>query len=360
MNICLLTIFLVILYIFFIFFSKKNFLNNAFFNEDRNRVIVFLALVFFTLLIFAIFRNPYGGLSADYFVYEEIFNMSNQSLSNVMKLYPENDIGFLILNKFFRLFTDNFYIFLFVVHSLIIIGYLYFFYKYSKNIWLSVILLVSIGSYYVSFNAIRQFLVIGILLLSSKYLFERNLIKYLICILFLSTVHKSVLIMIPMYYLLSIDVLKKEFKSILIFSFFVLIIFFNLEYIIEFAQLFIYSNYTQNSFGMDKGVLFSIIRPILICLFVICMKNSFSLKNQENRIMFNGVIFFLIISIFSLKLSILTRFIYYFIPFVLVLIPNVLDGMKQKENAQKVVIMVSFMYALITQLPVTDFLLFPF
>lgn len=355
MNICFLTLLLVIIYIYFIFFSKKNFLN-----EDRNRVIVFLTLVFLTLLIFAVFRNPYGGLSTDYFVYEEIFNMSNQSLSNVIKLYPENDIGFLILNKFFRLFTDNFYIFLFVVHSLIIIGYLYFFYKYSKNTWLSVILLVSIGSYYVSFNAIRQFLVIGMLLLSSKYLFERNLVKYLICILFLSTFHKSVLIMIPMYYLLGINVLKKEFKSILIFSFFVLIIFLNLEYIIEFAQLFIYSNYTQNSFGMDKGSLFSIIRPTLICLFVICKKNSFSLKNQENRIMFNGLIFFLIISIFSIKLSILTRFIYYFIPFVLVLIPNVLDCMEQKENTQKIVIMVSIMYALITQLPATDFLLFPF
>jgi len=75
--------------------------------------------------------------------------------------------------------------------------------KYSPYIWLSVLMFITVGQFYTSFNIIRQIIAVAIIFSGSKYLYERNLSKYIFIVLLASTFHKTSIIMILFYFILN-------------------------------------------------------------------------------------------------------------------------------------------------------------
>lgn len=68
-----------------------------------------------------------------------------------------------------------------------------------------VILAFLMNFYPTSFNIIRQYMAIGIVCLSYKYIFNRNFIKFIICILLAAMCHSSAIAFIPAYFLWTKD-----------------------------------------------------------------------------------------------------------------------------------------------------------
>ncbi|MEE0060898.1 MAG: EpsG family protein [Acutalibacteraceae bacterium] len=73
--------------------------------------------------------------------------------------------------------------------------------EYSKHFDFSCFLLISNGVISWFTNGIRQFVAVCIVLLASKYLFNKNLIKYLICVVIAYYVHDTALLCIPVFFI---------------------------------------------------------------------------------------------------------------------------------------------------------------
>ena len=76
-----------------------------------------------------------------------------------------------------------------------------FIFRYSKNVPLALLIFLSLGCYYFSLNAMRQSLAIAVLFYSIKYIEQKDLKKYLLCILFGFSFHSSALLFIPFFWL---------------------------------------------------------------------------------------------------------------------------------------------------------------
>lgn len=346
MNLSLATLFLFSIITLFYFLNNKEVLDFS-----NNYRYIFCILI--VLLFFAIFRSP-DGLSVDYSVYKEIFRLSNNSLEYLYSMFPQNDIGYLFINKIFRLFTDNFLILLVFIHTIIIGGFLYYFKKHSKHVWLSILLLITIGGYYITYNLMRQFLAISILLIFSDYLYNRKTVKYFIVVSCVALIHKSALIMIPFYTFSNINVYKNK-KIFISFLILCSIAFLNFDFLLDLVQSFIYGNYNKNSFGMNTSSIFNLVRPSIILLFIMINIRNLNLNYSDSVININAILIGSIIMLFSMKLQIINRLYYYFLPYSLCLIPNIIPFFKRSKNYlydnRKLwfMLLVIVLYCLVTQ-----------
>lgn len=348
MNICYVILFFTLCSSLISIFDENKIINKLKTRIPNYAKYLYVSL-FFLILFITIFRSP-EGLSADYFTYQDIFRNANNSLTFLINKFPGNDIGFLLLNKALRLFTDNFHILLLLLHFTILFSFFNFIKKFSKNIWLSILLLVTIGGYYISFNLIRQFLAISLTLYLVPYLINRNFIKYLIGILLISLIHKSVLLLIPFYFISNINYFNLlEKKYLVIIGILFLLLFLNVDLIIEFVQKIVYSNYTSESFGMERGSILSIARPSLYLFLAVINAKNIKELSKDNLIFFNMIIFLFLFAFLSLRLAILSRICYYFLPYGLCLIPNLIESASNKKRNIILCMIMVTLYALLTQ-----------
>lgn len=88
--------------------------------------------------------------------------------------------------------------------SFITIGCIFVaFYKYSDQLELAVFYFITAGNYLVTMNGIRQYLVSAILFLAFPLVVRRKWYYYFPLVLILSTMHKSALIFIPLYFVIN-------------------------------------------------------------------------------------------------------------------------------------------------------------
>lgn len=74
--------------------------------------------------------------------------------------------------------------------------------KYSCNFIMSMFLFIASSDYVQwNYNGMRQFIAVSIAFAAMDWLLEKNYLKYFLLILFLSTIHLSVLIMIPISFI---------------------------------------------------------------------------------------------------------------------------------------------------------------
>lgn len=171
--------------------------------------IIFLCLSALPLIIVSAIRYDVGK---DYFyTYVPYFNnlLINHPNTNV-------EIGYFLLNKLVQVFTTD-YIWIFVVCSFIYFFFVYKgIYEQSKNIPLSICLLVITGYYFIFLNTMRQCISVAIIFYALKYVKQRKPIKFAIFIALAFTFHTSALFAIPMYFLYGIKINPKVGMGIII------------------------------------------------------------------------------------------------------------------------------------------------
>lgn len=167
------------------------------FNGLVPRVSIILSCVL--LIILAGTRVDVG---MDYRSYVEIFEGIGRG--EAYSLEP----GFIILNQIINYFTDNPQ-WLFFISSAITLVLIYrFTAKYSVNFAYSVFLYFGLCLIFFSFNTLRQFISIGIALLAFGPLLERRFLRYAFIMIAASMFHLTALIMLPLYFLLSVKITK--------------------------------------------------------------------------------------------------------------------------------------------------------
>lgn len=300
------------------------------FKNNKNEKI----FLFFLILPIFIVSWRRGNTTVDYGNYEYIF----MSSSNYPFLTGWKGInvepGYFWLNKIIRTFTTNFSTFLFCYSMIVLSIYYYFISKYSSYYSLSLLLLVGFGSYYTSFNTMRQYLAATVVILAVINI-DESLKKYLFIVVISSLMHISALIMLPFFYILKLKINKlRDFTLILFFFTASFILFAYTPSFVKIITLHFYQSYGDvGAFGIGTGVpLIASTRIVFLFLYTLLLYELIDFNSSIERVGFNSIIITLVFMFISTRVEMFQRFTYFFLPYMIVFIPNLTEKINDKNT----------------------------
>ncbi|WML45825.1 EpsG family protein [Neobacillus sp. PS3-40] len=158
-----------------------------------NKILIFGALV--CLVIVSGLR---GSTIGDTGAYRHAYLINNFTWDYVKS---QKDIGFGILQMILKKYTNDPQIMIFISAVITNALIIFVFYKYSRMIELSIFVYITSGFFITSMNGIRQCLAAGIVFAATKFLIEGGWKRYFLIVLLASTIHETVLILIPIYFI---------------------------------------------------------------------------------------------------------------------------------------------------------------
>ncbi len=177
-----------------------------------------LILSFLFLAVFVGISDMLGGY--DRYIYSELFdNIADITKDHgiydealIFKLFPK-ELGYINLNILISYITSNRYFFILTITFVIYIFYYISFKRYCNNYTFA--LLVFMGFFFFfTFTYLRQMIGVGIAWIGIKYVYKRNFLKFIFCILLAASFHNSAIILLPLYF---IPIKKFNPKFIIIF-----------------------------------------------------------------------------------------------------------------------------------------------
>lgn len=312
----------------------------------------FLYISFFVLFIVLAIRKPYSDMNN----YIEYFHYLNESTYSQFLRF---DLEFLykVLNILIGKICIDDRLFIYILSFLTLIGPMYIIKKYSKNYLISILLYISIGSFYMNFFIIRQALAISLLMFSVKYIEEKKLMKFIFLVFIASLFHNTALIFLPLYVL---SKMKIDNKNLIVCLLFLMIIILLKDVITTFLMNFSsdYTSYVNSEFdvkntGINRLIMFSIM--IIFCrLFY---------KNYKDDKIINLLLctsFFMIcMQINATSSALFARVANYFTFSLYILVPNVIYNLKKRHTKMimKLVIIVLFFLYVILWNPIEGYLI---
>lgn len=324
-------------------------------NKNKFRKKVFLIISFGILTIIAMLRKYTVGIDLEIIytpTFEEIKNISFANLSKV-----SIEIGYAFINKVLSLFTDDIQI-LIVFSSICTFPiYGWFIYKNSKDVVLSTLLFLITSTYFMSMNVVRQALAISLILIAYETIKKNKTLKSIVLILIATSIHASAIICLSFILFKRLKWKKSYLRNSLIILI-IALIFMNpiisiYSSVTESVGLSNNKNYDyyleSDRFGVGYINLSSLSDVVLYAfVFLLGCYLLAIYENEDNNYDFLMYMSYLAIlfTILSLKMSVISRLALYFIPFVLLMIPEELLKMKNRKNRQFIcVILVGFLFA---------------
>lgn len=283
----------------------------------------FLILNLILIIIFATIRSfSVGGDLATYiYFYRLVGIIKNYSLSFVSKIIGM-EYGFSLLVIICNnLFNER--ILLLIVSLLTYIPIFHFIKKYSSNYCLSILIFLCFELYNQSFNIMRQFIAIGILLLSFQYIKKQSFLRFFMIVLLASLFHKTALIFLFFYPLYRIKKIPNYFYFIY-FIFFSAFFIFGKE-ITDILTYILYSKYMgERSGNYGLSILINI---TIIISFILVQKYNGDYQSDQTFFIIMALMC-LLFNVLGLQSDLFTRIMFYFKIFYIVSIPNMIDSIK--------------------------------
>jgi transmembrane protein EpsG len=190
--------------------------------------------------------------------------------------------------------------------------------------------------YYSLFNGLRQDLSVGIFIYSTKYILEKNKIKYILLIIFAILVHKSAIILLPLYWVVNIRF--NNFMVILILIISVILIYIDITSYIKLAltnfNLPYVAYISGNKFSSSPNMYIKFVTIISILgaigLFIL------NRNNPKENIVFNLFLFGMILKALTLHMLILGRLSYYIKPFIILYIVYIIFNVIKNQKSRKI------------------------
>lgn len=158
---------------------------------------VCLTAIFLSLFALSACRVNVGN---DYAKYVEFMHLVN------CDAYVPTEIGFNLLVKLiYGLSGYENFLLVFAVYAFATVAFfLLAMYEQSDEFAFTFFLFMAFGYYFQSFSTVRYYLTLAIALYSMKFVLRRQWVRFLLLILLGATFHKSLLVVIPLYFLASL------------------------------------------------------------------------------------------------------------------------------------------------------------
>ncbi len=159
---------------------------------------------------------------ADTATYISMFEGYPSEWADITEFWDGNNKapGFLLFSYLIKiLISDNYHVWFGIIASISAFSIMYIVYEKSENFFLSAYLFIVTLNFSWMFNGIRQFMVAAVMFALSKLIEERKMFAFIAAVLILSTVHYTVIIMIPAYFIVTDRALgRKVFIFIIILA----------------------------------------------------------------------------------------------------------------------------------------------
>lgn len=296
------------------------------------------------------------GIGTDYFNYKEIFN---QYIRHGLAIEP----GFKIIMSLSNKYMNGFDSLIFITSVMSVIPVFIWIVKNNKRKQIGIVVLVLLSIYFgIWFNAIRQSIAIGFVILAYNQIVERDFLKFTFLILIATQFHSSALIVYPLYFLVSknsnnssICITKSKKKLFLWISIFILLI---TGYVFIGESLNLpYAKYinSYSEAGKTGGrTVYYFLANIFLYIPEVKLCSKLITKNP------NFIFYYILLSIefvlflFSWRIGFAFRLAYFFSITHAVLIPATIDA-SSKEN--RVFIKIYFIVVLLVNFYLTTFYL---
>lgn len=317
--------------------------------KDAKCKKIYLIVSFGIMIIISSLRKYTVGIDMKLIYYPSFLEISKISFANLGNVQLEQ--LYVLLCKILSILYNNIQILIIVSSVFVLTVYAFFIYKNSKNIVISTSLFLLLNIFFMTMNIVRQEIAVAIILIAFEYIKRGKNITATIIIIIASFFHQSAIIC-----LLFMPLYKAKFtKKSVMYGIVILIIGLlcykpiinGITYIMNLLGLNANKNYSEylssktygtGIFNLDtlsnyivSGAIFMVCYYYIIYL---CPKH----KNEDfsNFLTYMSMVYF-IISLISSKMIIIARLEYYFLPFILISIPEALSYSKKSQNRTSII-----------------------
>ncbi|NLG92044.1 MAG: EpsG family protein [Clostridiales bacterium] len=231
--------------------------------------------------------------------------------------------GYSLLNYFVSLFTGDVHIFMLFVSILTVGLTAVLLYKYSPVPWVGMFVFASFGFFGNSLSFLRQSIAIAIFLYAINFLKKKKLIPYILIVLLAASFHKSIIIMIPVYFLAHI---KVNWKSLTAYASLTALILALSWPLFNFVTKYVYKYYAT-----EEGLYYMLGRdwqtaaiPVITTVTILIVKNSILKRDATNIVLINFSIYSGLLYIMTCQHFLFQRFGMMFFTSAILLIPELL------------------------------------
>lgn len=177
--------------------------------ENRTN-IVFVIAIFSGIILLTGLRSGVADTTA----YIEMFNSYPTTMVEAIEVITDENArepGFRLLSILFKSFiSQDYHVWLFTIALITGTCIMIPLYKYSCNFGISAFLFIASCQFTWMLNGMRQFLVASVMFAFTHFILEKKTTPYIMVVLLLSTIHISLLIMIPVYFIVRDDPWQKK------------------------------------------------------------------------------------------------------------------------------------------------------
>lgn len=311
-------------------------------NPQSRRIFLFLAFVSMALVL-GLRGKTVGEDTQGYInVFEKSVNVSWDDIIQGDGLriayytydygYSETiEKGYIVLNKFIHLFTENGHIFLLVVASITCILFAKFIYDNSLDIFMSTIVFLCESIYVNAFNGVRQILAVSIAVQAYTLLKKRKIKTAIFITLLAMLIHNTAVVCFLIFPIMLIEPKKelKLFKYTIIISLIMPFAIYTMRNLVGtiFPRYFGYftNNYWENSIG---GV--AILWLVEIILIIIMYWKKFKVK--ESYQLASITLMFLSLELTGLQITMFSRLGWFFRAYLILFFPNAMKYFSVKTR----------------------------
>ena len=302
---------------------------DRFVNSDKNR-LKYIAVISLVLIAQSGLRNVAVGSDtyAYYLTFEEIKNTSWSSIFGnfyiVYQLGEGKDPGFALFEKIIKIFSNEYQIFLIVIAILFFVALGNFILKNTTKLTDAIIafLIYSVLFYsFFSITGIRQTITTAAALYAFEFIKKRRILPFIILILTASTIHKSLLVFMPFYFIARIK--NSKYLNWAILLLFPIFMIFRNSISAYFKQIGGFEDYGINE---QAGTFTFTVLFILVTVAALVQSKIILKNNPKAYYFFNAFALALLFIPLTWVNPSAMRVVQYFSIYMLLLIPAIINS----------------------------------
>ncbi|MCR4990996.1 MAG: EpsG family protein [Lachnospiraceae bacterium] len=329
---------------------------------SRQQVLNALSVLSVFLLLFTVsaLRLNVGN---DYAKYVEFFHLIRCKLDTPTVVPTEFGFNAVCILIYLISGRQENYLLMFALFAFVtILLFLLAIYRQADSFAFSFFIFMCLGYYFQSFNTIRYYLALAIALCCIPYALNKEWFKFIFFLLLGATFHKSLLIVIPLYFLATLSYKKWHLALMLAFSSTFLL--FKDFYMKLF--LFVYPTYEETEYLEGGTSLINIARCAAVLVFSLIMYNKVIRGNKRNSFYFYCNLGALVLYTCCSFLPVISRIGYYLNITHIFFIPVLINGIENRKIktaltvATAAAMILYFVIFLVTKAPADGLRILPY
>lgn len=306
----------------------KNYGSKPAYGYSRQQMLNAMCLISVFLILFAVsaLRLNVGN---DYAKYVEFFHLIRCKLDTDTAIVP-TEFGFNLICLaiyFISGQTENYLLMFAVFAFLTIFLFLKAMYKQADSFGFTFFLFMTLGYYFQTFSTIRYYLALAMAVTAIPYVMRKEWVKFILICLLGATVHKSMLIVIPLYFLAQLK--WKKIGIVLALAASASFLVFRNFYMAVFLKL--YPTYEETEYLEGGTSYISIVRCVAVLILSVALYEKVVKNDRKNRFFFMCNIGALILYVCCSFLPVISRVGYYLTITQIFFIPTLIGGIQNRK-----------------------------